>query len=137
MDTSVVISATLSHTGGSFHILNNLKNSFELQVNEYVAEETVGIIKEKFSNDLILLRQNSLLMAMGNIITLEDPTKKEINAVKNHISKKDQPILASALKHSDYLLTLDNEFFDEKILNLAIKKSLIILKPKGFIELFR
>ena len=137
LDTSVIISATLSNAGGSFHILNDLKNNFKFQINEYVADEVKNIIKIKFLNDPILLNKNQLLMGTSNITTLKDPTKREILEVEKYISQKDQPILASAIKHSNYLLTLDNEFFKDKILDLALKKSLVILKPKGFIEIFR
>jgi len=53
------------------------------------------------------------------------------------ISKKDAPILACAAEHSDYLLTLDNEFLKAIIINSAARSGLKIIKPKDFIEIYR
>lgn len=65
---------------------------------------------------------------------VSNPATREVRATEDIISKKDAPILASALAHSDYLLTLDNEFFKDAIVDVAEKKKLIIVKPGDLIR---
>jgi hypothetical protein len=77
------------------------------------------------------------MLGIAKMIILPNPDKYEVQAAAKFISVIDAPILASSLTHSDYLITLDNEFLSDKILEFAGKQSLIILKPKEFIEKFR
>lgn len=137
LDSSVMIAALLSGQGGSAFILNQLRWNFHFQINEYVLAEVQEIIKTKFSDRPNMSIQLFLWMGVNPIIVLENPTKKEVIKFSKYISKNDAPILASALNNSDYLLTLDNEFFGEKIMELAKKNSLTILKPKELIEISR
>lgn len=51
------------------------------------------------------------------------------------ISTHDAPILASALAHSDCLLTLDNEFFKADIMARAKNNDLAILKHGDLIKM--
>ena len=78
-----------------------------------------------------------LILGTSKISILPNPSKQEERRTAKLISKIDAPILAGALKHSDYLITLDNEFLKPEIQNLANKKSLSISRPKEFIEKFR
>lgn len=135
LDSSVIIAALLSGQGGSAYVLNHLRWNFYFQINEYILAEVQEIIKTKFSDRPNMSTQLFLWMGVNPITVLENPTKKEVTKFSKYISKKDAPILASALNNSDYLLTLDNEFFGEKIMELANKKSLKILKPKELIEM--
>lgn len=137
LDSSVIIAALLSSSGGSFYIITMMSDYFEFQINQYVLEEIQEIIKKKFGN--LPNMQNLLFLWLGvtPITILENPTMKEVIRLSKFISKNDAPILASALFGSGYLLTLDNEFFRDKILELAKKKSLIIVKPKELIETLR
>lgn len=137
LDSSVIITALLSTRGGSFYILDNLKDNFDFQTNDYGLREIQEILKSKFANEPALLGRMFLLLGTAGATILPSPGKKERNSFAKYISVNDAPILASAAKHSDYLLTLDNEFFKPKILEMAEKKSLRILKPKAFIENFR
>ena len=78
-----------------------------------------------------------LILGTSKISILPNPSKQEERRTAKLISKIDAPILAGALKHSDYLITLDNEFLKPEIQNLANKKSLSISRPKEFIGKFR
>ncbi|OGE74063.1 MAG: hypothetical protein A3I07_01275 [Candidatus Doudnabacteria bacterium RIFCSPLOWO2_02_FULL_42_9] len=137
LDSSVIISSLLSTTGGSFYIINTLKDDFELQTNEYGLSEIQKTLKNKFADQPNLQNQLFLILGMAQITILPNPAKKEEKQAEKYISKIDAPILASALKHSDFLITLDNEFFNSGIINLAKEKALAIMKPKEFIEEFR
>ena len=134
LDSSVLIAALLSGQGGSAYVLTQLRENFDFQINEYVLAEVQEILKTKFSHLPSMSIQLFLWMGVNPIIILENPAKKEVIKLAKYISKNDAPILASALLGSDYLLTLDNEFFGEKIIELANNKSLSILKPKELIE---
>ncbi|GEM_PF-857222 len=136
LDSSVIISSLLSTQGGSFYIINILNKNLELQTNDYVLKEVDRAVRTKFKDKPELLFGLALFLETSRISILKDPTPKEKDFFAKFISAKDAPILASAVKHSDYLLTLDNEFFNEKVSKFITKKSLIILKPKEFIERF-
>ncbi|OGE84343.1 MAG: hypothetical protein A2846_03875 [Candidatus Doudnabacteria bacterium RIFCSPHIGHO2_01_FULL_49_9] len=137
LDSSVIIASLLSTTGGSFYIINVLKKEFVLQTNEYGLNEIQKTLMNKFANQISLQSQLYLILGTAKISVLPSPTKQEERRTAKYISEIDAPILASALKHSDYLITLDNEFFKEEIVSLARKSSLNISKPKEFIEKFR
>ncbi|MEK7117713.1 MAG: PIN domain-containing protein [Patescibacteria group bacterium] len=136
LDSSVIISSLLSTQGGSFYVVNTLNKDFVLQTSRYALKEIDRAVQTKFENQPQLLLGLALFLETSNLSILKDPTSKEKDICSKYISVKDAPILVSAIKHSDYLLTLDNEFFNEKVLTFANRKSLIILKPKEFIEKF-
>lgn len=137
LDSSVLITATLSSRGGSFYILNNLKNKFEFQINEYVLKETLEILAQKFSTKKELKNKLFLLLGWTPIKILPFPSKREIKNLEKVINKEDAPILTSAIENGDYLLTLDNDFLTKNVVEFSKKKGLIILKPKEFIEKHR
>ena len=137
LDSSVIIASLLSAKGGSFYILSNLKDDFELQTNEYGLAEIQRILKNKFAGQPALLIQLFLILGTARITILPNPSKKEESRAAEYISAIDAPILASALSYSDYLVTLDNEFYKAEIMDLAKKKLLAVLKPKEFIEKHR
>ena len=137
LDSSVIIASLLSTTGGSFYIINTLKDDFELQTNEYGLKEIQRILKGKFADQPSLQSQLFLILGTSKINILPNLAKREEKQAEKYISKIDAPILAGALKHSDYLITLDNEFLKPEITGLVSKKSLTISKPKEFIENFR
>jgi predicted nucleic acid-binding protein len=137
LDSSVIIAALLSPTGGSFYIIEHCKNDFVFQINKYSLDEIQNILGSKFAGQPELKTKLFLLLGITQVKILDNPPKKQIIEMIKHISENDTPILASALKHSDYLITLDNEFLEPEIVEMAKKKSLIILKPKEFIETYR
>ncbi|OGF70445.1 putative toxin-antitoxin system toxin component, PIN family [Candidatus Giovannonibacteria bacterium RIFCSPHIGHO2_02_FULL_44_11] len=137
VDTSVFVAAILSSTGGSYYILSNFKDKVKFQTSRYVLEEIDHVLDSKFLNQSGLRNKLFLLLSVADIAILQNPSRYLLNALSEVISNKDSPILAGALKDSDILLTLDNEFFGKKITELARKKNLNILKPKDFIELLK
>jgi predicted nucleic acid-binding protein len=137
VDSSVLITALLSSTGGSFAILSQCHPFFAFQINEYVLVETQEILRTKFVKRPDLASDLFTLLGAASIVVLPDPSKREVTTAAKAISENDAPILASALKSSDYLITLDNEFLSERVRVIAKKKSLTILKPGDFLERFR
>ena len=118
-------------------MLNNLKERADFQTNEYVLAEIEEVLREKFYARHGLRTRLFLLLGTANVSVLPNPSMHEAAAASKIISEKDAPILAGALKRSDYLLTLDNEFFGAKVVGLAEEKRLIIMKPKDFIQKLR
>jgi len=134
LDSSVIIAALLSSRGGSFYILTQMRNGFSFQINEYVFAEVGEVLKTKFAIQPDLQKNLFLLLGLANVSTIPNPSKPEVRRAAKIISKNDAPILASALKYCDYLITLDKEFFEESILADANKKGLLILTPGSFIQ---
>ena len=137
LDSSVIITALLSSKGGSFYILNQLKDFFIFQTNEYALAEIQEIFRTKFIKYPNLRNYLFLLLGTVHVVILPNPSKIEITRVQKYISANDSPILAGATISSDYLLTLDNEFFNKHVMDFATQKNLIILKPKEFIQTMR
>ncbi|KKT12697.1 MAG: hypothetical protein UV94_C0041G0008 [Parcubacteria group bacterium GW2011_GWC1_43_30] len=137
IDSSVFIAALLSDSGGSFYILNNFADKVIFKTNNYVLDEINGVLNEKFSEQNNLYSTLFLLLSVAKILVLSNPPKSSLAKLAKIISKKDTPILAGAIEHCDYLITLDNEFFNEQVADMAKLKNLQIFKPKDFIQLFR
>ena len=134
LDSSVLIAALLSSRGGSFYILTQMRNGFSFHINEYVFTEVGEVLKTKFAARPDLQKNLFLLLGLANMSTVPNPSKPEVRRAAKVISKNDAPILASALAHCDYLVTLDKEFLTPSILANADKKGLSILTPGSFIQ---
>jgi predicted nucleic acid-binding protein len=135
VDSSVLVAACLSSSGASyFCIIFASEAGYKLLINEMVFEETLDVLKREFPE----LRNRFFgILSIGNFSILENPEKRELRIVKNLIEEKDAPILVSAIKHSDYLLTLDKGFFKKEVINFAKSHKLIILLPKEFIRFLK
>jgi predicted nucleic acid-binding protein len=136
VDSSVIIAALLSSEGGSFHILTQCQDWFAFQVNEYVLAETQDValssgIGRASSPELFLL------LGIAGISVLPNPSKRDVMRATKAVPRNDAPILASALRSSNYLLTLDNGFFTEPVPARAHDKSLVIAKPGDLLEKIR
>lgn len=136
VDTSVLISALLSSRGGSFYILTNLNKEFKIQINQYVFREVLQVLDKKFSSRPQLKDDFFLLLGLAKIDILSNPKREELELTKSIINKKDAPILVSALKESNYLLTLDKDFLNEEVTKFAEQKNLTVLRPKKLIQDF-
>ena len=135
LDTSILITALLSSLGGSFYILNQLKDKFHFQIDKYVLEETLEVLSEKFPSRKELKSNLFFLIGFSKIEILSNSPKELLNSLNRIINQEDAPILASALENSDYLLTLDKkDFLNNKVKNFAKQKDLLILTPRQFIE---
>lgn len=136
VDTSVIIAALLSPTGGSSFLFETYRERYRFLVNEHVLKETLRIVVEKLDNKLTTEDFFRLATSIKLKIVL-NPPPHALQALEDFIERDDRPILASALERADYLLTLDNHFFSEVVLHHASVNGLRILKPKEFIELHR
>jgi len=138
LDSSLLISATLSSTGGSFYILTSpkLNELIDLYINEYVLEESTRVIKTKFKNRHGIVSNFFLLLGVSNLTILPNPPRKDVAALSKVINMDDAPILASALEHCTYLLTLDKDFLGGQTIDYADRNNLFIMSPKDFILLW-
>lgn len=137
LDTSVLITAVLSSAGGSFYILNALKNNFDFFINEYVLEESIKVLDDKFRKREDFKRKLFLLVGLTPMSVIPNPSSNQITKLTKILNEKDCPILASALKHCSYFITLDNDFFSREVMEFSLKNKLMILKPKDFIQMVR
>jgi hypothetical protein len=78
-----------------------------------------------------------VLLGVAAVTVIPNPRKSEVTRFTKLISENDAPILASALRSSDYLVTLDNEFSGEPVRAAIDKKSLRAVRPKDLIEEIR
>ena len=137
LDSSVIIAALLSSKGGSSYLLTQLNDRANFQINEYVFAEVRGILEAKFADRPEMSAHLFLLLGLAGVATVANPSKQEIRRLSKLISKNDAPILASAMEHSEYLITLDKEFLKPSIVAAARGKNLSIVRPGDFISLFR
>lgn len=136
IDTSVIIAALLSPTGGSSFIFETYRDRFGFFINEHVLKETTRIIADKLDSELTTEDFFRLAKTIKLKIVL-NPLPSALENLIGIIEEDDRPILASALERADYLLTLDNHFFSSTVFEHALTHNLHILKPKEFIELHR
>lgn len=137
LDSSILITALLSSRGGSFYILTQLKNKFHFQINNYVLEEIFKVLDKKFFSQKELKNHLFLLMGLAKVEILPNPVQSSLKKLSRFINKEDAPILASVFLNSDYLLTLDKDFLNEKIRNFAKENNVLIFTPKEFIGFLR
>lgn len=133
LDTSVLITATLSSKGGSFYILARYRGSIQFSINEYVLGEALDVLTRKFVEQPTLAHTLFLLIGFARIRILPDPPKASLRVLRDVIEESDIPILASASEHCDYLLTLDHDFRREKVRAFAQTHNLTIVTPREFI----
>lgn len=137
LDSSILIAALLSSQGGSFYILDQLFSIYELQINEYVLEETMRVLATKFHEKPELKTTLFLMIGIARIQILPNPSLKQIKNLEKVLNPEDAPILASAWEHSAYLISLDKDFFAHKVVEFIKNKNLLILKPREFIALLK
>jgi len=137
LDSSILITALLSSRGGSFYILTQLKDKFNFQINNYVLEEIFKVLDKKFYSQKELKNYLFLLLGLAKVEILSNPFQASPKRLSKIINKEDAPILASAISNSDYLLTLDKDFLNEKIRNFARENNVSIFTPKEFISFLR
>lgn len=137
VDSSILITAVLSTRGGSFYIFDTFFNACQFLINEYILAEVLEVLSRKFSKRPELKNRLFILLASCHIQVLDDPTIRSCKKLKSLIEIEDTPILAGAIKSSKFLLTLDNDFMSDQVLQYARSHKLIIMKPKDFITLLR
>jgi len=135
LDSSVIIAALLSLQGGSSYLLREHHDDFTFQINEYVLAEIQEVLESKLSSQVPQSVDLFLLLGVAEVQTISNPSKQELRSVIRLISRKDAPVLVSAMNESDYLLTLDNEFFKPDVIHAAKERELVILKPGDLIQM--
>ncbi len=133
LDTSVLITATLSSTGGSFYILSRYRDAMQFFINEYVLREALDVFSRKFAEQPALVPNLFLLIGFARIHILPNPPKASLRLLRDSIEESDAPILASAAEHCTHLLTLDHDFFRESVHAYAQTHDLAIVTPREFI----
>jgi len=134
LDSSILITAILSSQGGSFYILTQLKDKFYFQINNYVLEEVFEVLDKKFYSQKELKNYLFLLLGLAKVEILPNSSQSSLKRLFKVINREDAPILASAFLNSNYLLTLDKDFLNEKVRDLARKNNVLIFTPKEFIS---
>ena len=87
LDASCLIAAVLSPAGGSFTLINkSIEDKLELCLSEYVLEEAISVLREKYPQSLMVL--TSLLGKIKYKI-LPEPILKEVEKVIDYIDFKD------------------------------------------------
>jgi predicted nucleic acid-binding protein len=136
LDSSVIIAATLSSRGGSFYILTKWKEQMQFQINEYVVEELVCVMNKKFAGREDFQSRLFLLLGLARVELLRDSHPTAVKRLAKVVNREDAPIVASALAHSNVLLTLDKGLLDERIRSFVKAKGVAILAPREFIMRF-
>ena len=134
LDSSILITAILSSQGGSFYILTQLKDKFYFQINNYVLEEVFEVLDKKFYSQKELKNYLFLLLGLAKVEILPNSSQSSLKRLFKVINREDAPILASVFLNSNYLLTLDKDFLNEKVRDLARKNNVLIFTPKEFIS---
>jgi putative PIN family toxin of toxin-antitoxin system len=137
IDSSIVIAAVLSPSGGSFRLIReSLFKNYTLLISDYVLEESIRILKTKFPEKTYIL---PILLENFRFKMTKDPSEKEVEKLIDIIDFKDAPILAAVIKYkTDYLITLDKKhFLNQKVLEFARDKKISILTPKEFLGILK
>lgn len=135
VDSSVLIAALLSSAGGSARVLTTFGNHFDFVINDYVLAESLAAINSKFENATQMKLDLLFLLSAAEAKILKDQPRKYVKVVEKMINSEDAPILASALASCSFLLTLDNDFLLQPVINYADERQLQILKPRDLIVL--
>jgi predicted nucleic acid-binding protein len=134
LDSSVVIAALLSPTGGSFFVMTNLSATFRLLITEYILLEIYEVIFRKFKKSQDMQKELLAMMTVGNVQVIPTAPISDVRALYEVINREDAPILASALNYSRYLLSFDKHFFDRKVVHYAAERNVTICTPRDFIK---
>lgn len=134
LDTSVVIAALLSHTGGSARVIFEYSNKYHLVINDHVQDELTDLLPRKFAKQPELANELFVMLGLAQIEILTTPPLPQIRSLYHIINKKDAPILASAIHMCEYLLSLDDDFLQPPVTSYAKKYGLSICTPGEFLQ---
>lgn len=135
LDTSIIIAALLSHTGGSARVISESQATHRLAINDHVLDELVDVLPRKFGDRPGLEIELYVLLSLNNIEIFQTASMKSFRRLYEVINKGDAPILASALENSArFLISLDKDFLNDKTKRYAAIQDLIICTPGDFIN---
>jgi len=133
LDSSVIIAAVLSPSGGSFRLFQEAKlNRIKIYISQFIFTEVITILQRKYpakpSSFYELIRETPI-----NFV--KDPSPELITTLTNFINPDDAPILAAAIKAKpDFLITWDKKHFLKK--EVVSNVSFTICTPKEFLQKF-
>lgn len=136
LDTSVLVSGSISRKGASFAILKYGESGIlELVISGYIFNEAREIIKVKISQALPEFKR---IHSSVPFVIIPEPKRAAIEKCKSIVlDPDDAPVLAAAISAKpDYFITLDRKHFinDPKV---AQESGLRIVTPGKFLKLFR
>lgn len=134
LDTSIIVAALLSHSGGSARVIFEYAKEYQLAINDHVLDELIDLLHHKFAKRPNLENELFAMLALTQIETIPPPPLSKIRALYKVINKKDAPILATALQTCEYLLSLDNDFLNNRLRAYAYEYGLIICTPGEFLQ---
>lgn len=132
LDSSVVIAAMLSTSGGSFRICREShEGNLHLYTNTYVRDEVHEVLGRKYPWMVLRIE---FFFRWAKFSLQKNPTVATVRHYATLIHPEDAPILAGAAKAKVHaLVTLDRrDFFTEKL--NAVKFPFRIMLPKEFFE---
>lgn len=136
LDSSVVIAALLSPTGGSFRLFTEAnKDLFRMAITTYVRDEVRGALERKYPLRRFFMDE---LLRFGNVRIVANPSATTVAPyLCLIIDPADAPILAGAvITRSGFLITLDRRHFMTARLAKA-DFPFTIATPKSFLETMR
>lgn len=131
LDSSVIIAAALSPTGGAFRILQEAQqNKLKLYISSFVFTEVTTALQKKYPDNLSVFKA---LFSETPIKFVKDPSSNSVNKAMNSIHSVDAPILAAAIKAKpDFLVTWNTKHF---LKNKVIQNvPFIVCTPKEFLQ---
>ncbi len=132
LDSSVIVAAAGSQTGGSFEIINLIeKGKLDGWINEGVVAESEEAIRRKLNQEKYQLFLNWLEEDYFKILPF--PEEEKLEKLKD-IDQKDRHILISAQESkSDFLVSLDRKHILTEESQRIIPK-IQIATPKKFLQ---
>ncbi len=132
LDSSILIAALLSPTGGSARLCRESRaNNLTAYINHYVRDEVREVIKRKYPTNLDRL---NLLFNWSKFKIMVNPKVNLVEKVSKLINLEDAPILAGALEQeANFLITLDRkDFMTPKLKKFSLPT--IITTPQEFFQ---
>lgn len=132
LDSSVIVAACASETGGSSYILSQSRDK---KIKVYVSSD---VIREARKNIQLKIGSTGVkrfiyILEKANLNVIRESSPERIATCEEVITQKDAPILASFLESpAKYLVTLDRKDFLQPQV-MAFTKPRLILTPKEFI----
>ena len=132
LDSSVVIAALLSTSGGSFRIFKESNaGNIETHINRYVLAEVTGVVARKHPS---LSEGIPELLSWANMNVHKNAPSAKVGKLCMAINEKDAPVLAGALAaKASFLVTLDQkDFFTEKLVKASLP--IAIVTPRMYFQ---
>lgn len=132
VDSSVLVAAMLSSSGGSFRLCREANEGLlRIVSNQYVEEEVREVLRRKYPLKAL---QADEFLSWTKIYIHNKPPVYLVKKLTGCIATKDAPVLAGAVQaKSKFLVTLDQkDFFTNKVKTAGLR--FIIVTPKMFFQ---